>query len=1298
MVVLTPLLHIHVSIDTVRLSFRIVPFFLCLHRFTDHEDDSLWENTFWEDVNKIPQLDGADDVPDKSRRRRFGMRGRSFPRRSVHKRLVKSSISEVGRNGSSVWTADSENKLCNGASELGTNELCLSAAPEKASTCFHVNPADDFTEVADDNRNPMMAGGVGREHENDVRNCFLDISNDTDGSATVEKTVTLETVPVTTDDSVTDTKSSHIPRCTRDVKTDVVVGSFELDNLLICAKNDNGPVGVGNLKSMSDDCPSPTNGLIKHSSEKSVVGTEYKISLNGFAEVTGDSVDPVISEVTGSESLIILSEDTVEISDIITNPSTVESVLVGGETNLSTLNSLSQVSGDDDIRGMRNVGSESAKLPTKQVCNESSNSEVNFQPVSVVCCNMHACSCMSDGSVLALQLNDPGSTFEVDGQECDRFRQGVLIGDPSFTAQLSFSEGDNDLQMNGLFSGTSIPNVLSSEQCSETSKSSYITDIDTDLLAPYDTQTVREISPEKSTVSCRTLRHRNNLGRKQISGNCSKLFRSRRMMAQNSELHNMSDINVKRTCMQRSRGTGPSVETAGTKQMSSCHVLPKVRLNLDIERKDTLCSAVSALSSCTFKSPIEVSPVEVKRIETMLWKGSIDEIIQLKDCSINAGVMSQNEVENAKEKLDSCVQKMWSKTTNGQKTDVSNGIIGKNSKEGIEFHVGDRWNRSRICTRAGNTLRKCLCENDDALTSRSMQSASQACTVTTAGAKQSRRLQREKWKRLSLSYRMKATSNSRKKLETNGLIQVNNICIRPCYVKLVKLQDISEQTRISSCKSNSQFINHKASATHSFGLSSLSHTVDTKGCEVRNKLKPCRTVAQQMKIRYSSSRGGAKTNGNVNCNSIESFVDHRKTDVCPVSFRVPTKAKNENQCNKVAVHGRNIGVSKTRNKNDAKVAKTSVLHIQEPCDFNSVQIELRKQLRRTGKGKGRKTKKLLNNLQPDKSNLLSRMKPFSICLERLDQSVLEKYSVTLSSKTTPQKNTGFLQQGVTSASNKAKIYSDVRGKNITRSGKCNHIHCRDRIPCLDGVFENSSSDDCSESRTVDHSEQSGKSPDSKRARQQEKITQEVENKFTDLQHKNTDYSNSSVLEETLLHTPGFESSAENLNLKNAIICSETHSPVRPLRRSLYPALAIKIQRSPKKRNVVAVKKFEAGSELTDISSPKNTNSWKGGSRLSSVETEVTRPKQVVLEQKLTNAQIQAQPRDMCNIFKNRKRKSSTSVRRSQTFQKSPSVPTDVHASSICDTIRITENQQNISAEKHMYVMSTFSTACSFSLG
>jgi hypothetical protein len=614
--------------------------------------------------------------------------------------------------------------------------------------------------------------------------------------------------------------------------------------------------------------------------------------------------------------------------------------------------------------------------------------------------------------------------------------------------------------------------------------------------------------------------------------------------------------------------------------------------------------------------------------------------------------------------------------------------------------------------------------------------------------------------------------SQRRVLRKEALLQ-NITYIRPCYVKLVKLEHIAQQPKISPCKINSR-LSRKASAVHLRGSNSLSckaqeneisrslyrGVIDPEGCKVlhssdrKSKLKPRRTVSRQMKTCYSSSIGGARdsrmirksvikqtcvsvvsnmaqcvrtqteTSGNIKssgsnilflnmtseqfpsnvaCDRIKGFVDHEKIDLSPVSL-APTRAIKENQFDKAAIRGRSNAVSKTRNKSNGNVPKTAVqeselgrnvsgsrnkmLHIQEQYGTNCVQIEQRKEPRR--KCKGHKRKKLLNNLQPNKFSVLGEMKPFSICLERLDQSVLEQYSVTLCSKTTPQKNIGLLHQEVTSTSNKAESYSDIHSKHLARSG--NDIHCQDKIPCMDGTFDSSSSDDCPESISNDHFEQSRKSPVTKKPRRQEKRIQESEKKLTGSQHGNADYSNICVLVGTSLQKPGFESPAENLNWRSTTSSSESHSPVRSPRKSLYPPLAIKIQKSPKKRTAVTEKMFEVGSDLSsliDISNPDSMNNKEGGSsRLSTDEAKIT-PKHAAVEQKFTSVHIQEQPKDMCNIFKNRKGKSSISGHPSQSPHKSNPMACKVAVptSSICHSLLATENQQNISAEKHMYVMS-----------
>jgi hypothetical protein len=546
----------------------------------------------------------------------------------------------------------------------------------------------------------------------------------------------------------------------------------------------------------------------------------------------------------------------------------------------------------------------------------------------------------------------------------------------------------------------------------------------------------------------------------------------------------------------------------------------------------------------------------------------------------------------------------------------------------------------------------------------------------------------------------------------------NNPCIRPCYVKL---EDITQQRKISPCKSNSRLRSHKAPAVRVRGSEShKAPAVRVRGSQSRkapavhshgsesNLLNRLSCKSHENNILFTNV-----TSEKFPCeavhDSIAGFVEHEETDVCRVSLHVPTKAEKKNQLDKIAVRSRCITEKKTRTETHTKVTKTSVqesgfgknvvevrskmLHIEKQCAINSVQIEQGKQFRReTVKGKEHKSKKSVNNLHTDKFNVLSKMKPFSICLERLDQSVLEKYSVMLSSKTTQQKNTGIVQQEMIPSDNKAETSSDVRKKTL-RSGKLKCFHRQDKIACLDGVFESSSSDDSSESSSVKHSEPSGKTPVTKNARTQETITQKVENKLADLQDKNADYSNSCIIVGTSLRKPGFETPAENLRWKNRTSSSEICSPVSSPRKSLYPPLAIKIQKSPNKRIVDTEITVQVGSDISepeDISRPRNANSNRGRSGKRSGEETKIRRERVAVEQKFTNVQVQEQPKDTCNIFKNRKRKfSSISVRSSQIFPKSHPMATQVAvpASSICHSVRATEDHQNISPEKLMYVMS-----------
>jgi hypothetical protein len=728
----------------------------------------------------IPQLDGADDVPNMPQRRRFGMRGRSFSQQPLHKSSTKNAVCAVVGSDASAQTETKEKMFCKGVTELKTNEFCLLTDLERES--MHVSQEDDFVDINNDSKNPVITGDVETEHENNIRECLLNISNDSNGSVMKESIDTAsETVLVATCHSVTDIKSS-----TREMETSTEIRPVEVNSLFVFAGNDNSPVGIGSMKSVSEDCPSSINGVVEHATDDNGMETEPRIDLDTVVAAS-DSVDPVLSGVKVSESLKIFSEDLPDISEDNTVPS-----IVIAESKPSIFSGLSEVLENSNVQVTRVVGSQSANLAVKQTCNGfglflptdgSSNSEMNFQPVSVVCCNTYTSSCMSDGSVHDLQLNSLGSNVEVGRQDCEQFGQGVLIGDPSFMAQSSLS-GDNDFQVNEpLCNGNTFSTSLCSDQNLETSKSSYLSDIDTYLLAQYDTQTIQEISSEKNTVSCRTSYHHNS-DQKQNSGSCTRLIQSRKVKTRNSKLHYTCDSvksnsKMKKSCMQYSEGNDLSVERVVTKWTSRC-VLPKGSLNAGTERKEVPLPAVSML-----KSPVDVSPVEVKRIETILWEGNIDEIIQPKDGSINDGLSSQNEVENAREMLESYVQKIEGKTKNGHRANANNHVTGKKSKEELALPIGDRMDRSAVSTQTQNVLSKLIYQNSNTMTKKSMLPASQQYAVAVndkkyAGhsngiylKKLARKQQRERRRKLSLSYRRKTTSltsEDRNICETNSVM------------------------------------------------------------------------------------------------------------------------------------------------------------------------------------------------------------------------------------------------------------------------------------------------------------------------------------------------------------------------------------------------------------------------------------------------------------------------------------------------------------------------------------------------
>lgn len=626
----------------------------------------------------------------------------------------------------------------------------------------------------------------------------------------------------------------------------------------------------------------------------------------------------------------------------------------------------------------------------------------------------------------------------------------------------------------------------------------------------------------------------------------------------------------------------------------------------------------------------------------------------------------------------------------------------------------------------------------------------------------------------------------------NNRLYPNNACIRPCYVKLVRLEDTAKHIRSSPCKIKSHKVSIVCSHCSRDDLPKCSSSkmsgnvykvsgsqckclVDHEGCimlytdssDSEAKGKPHKANSQQEGTHSSSSvheaeetgvvtksgikqtcisvsspgcllryRGvQSKINGvlknsgneivymdmaaeqfpnNVSCGNIEGFVGHGRMDLCSVSLHVPVESKNGNQSNHPTARGKYVASSKTGKKIDAEVTETSVqkaefievinktFHIQEKYDANCVPIGHRKHLRRkVRKGKEPTSKKPLNEKLPDQFSLLNKMRPLSISLERLNQSVLEKYSVTSSSvscRSMPHKSAEFLQQETMCTSRNVKSYSDAYWKHVTRSGNVKHIHCRDKIPCLDGVFESGSSDDNSESGSVDHFKQLEKSPVAKKARRQEKIIHKFENKLTHLQHQDAHYCDNSVV--TPLQKPRFGTPIKNIKSMNTASSSQTCSPSRFPRKAMYLPLSIKMQKSPKKRTVNAEDKYQEEplpmSELIkDISIPSKKEE---NSRLIGEEIKRTRPKHVAAEQNFPSVQIEDQTEDMSCIFEESMRKSSTSLDASQCFPTFHSVAAEVAVtpSSVCHDARATEDQLNICAEKHMYVLSTFSDAtCSF---
>jgi hypothetical protein len=246
---------------------------------------------------------------------------------------------------------------------------------------------------------------------------------------------------------------------------------------------------------------------------------------------------------------------------------------------------------------------------------------------------------------------------------------------------------------------------------------------------------------------------------------------------QNSKVEYTSDNKTEKPCMKCSTGIDSSVKIEVTEHTVKCHVHPKLSLDTDTEEKEISFPTVS-------EHPLDIFPVEVKRIESILWKGNMDEIIELKDSSVKDDVSSLNEVQNSREILDSYVQKAWDKAKNRHRENANKSAVGKICKEGKELSVGDIMERSAVTTQTQSVHRKHDCQNNNTLSKQSTLPALLP-TVTLHNGKYAaqsngirseklaRRLQREKRTRLSLSYRRKTarqTSKDRNKPVTNSFM------------------------------------------------------------------------------------------------------------------------------------------------------------------------------------------------------------------------------------------------------------------------------------------------------------------------------------------------------------------------------------------------------------------------------------------------------------------------------------------------------------------------------------------------
>ena len=637
----------------------------------------------------------------------------------------------------------------------------------------------------------------------------------------------------------------------------------------------------------------------------------------------------------------------------------------------------------------------------------------------------------------------------------------------------------------------------------------------------------------------------------------------------------------------------------------------------------------------------------------------------------------------------------------------------------------------------------------------------------------------------------------RKALKKNAVCNAAGTCIRQCYVKLVRLEDTSQEIRISPCRTRLQIKKNSFSAD-SHGLknnllkctsskthgningilhSHHRHVTDNEGLKTLHttsngsmKSEPrkantrqknshlfrsgCRKQGSGMVSRFHSGLrtkdsgmvthlnvkeisapvpsldnavvfqdSAMKTGGdikrseennlyvsmtskvchsNVICGNIEGFVDCEKSGICSVSSCVFTQSKNEKQLDHITSQSWSTAGTNTYQKTESSLedSGSTVWHVQGDGYTNCVQLEHQKHFRRkTSDGKKRRSRKLLNGLQPYVMSLLAKMKPVSVNLERLDQSIVEKYSTSISgvtSRAKQQKSTEFLSQEMIGTGN--SVVSISSGGNWNGRGELERLYY-DKIPCLDGVVEISSSDDSSDSKSTDHFRQLEKSPVTKEAGCPEEIIEKDENNLPDQNHENASCSDSSSFIGTLPKEPHVGPAK---NLKNTSSSCETCSTVQSPRKSLYPPLTIKIQKSPKKGNVNTEHKLheryphksDRSKSVKCITIYSNCNRYskkEQSSRLGSEEGIETRPKHVALKQKFTIEQAHEHRKGMCDLLQKRKRKSSFLLSHCQCLDTAAELT--VTPSSVCHDAGARDDQQDTCTEKHGYVLSSFKATC-----